>query len=430
MGDEQIKVETKQLRGSLKASLDDITTGQIPFQDTKLIKSHGSYQQDDRDLRDERQKLGIENAFSFMIRVRLPGGHCTAEQWLAMDDLCGKYANGTLKITTRQTWQVHGVLKRDVKATFQAMNRACMDTLAACGDVCRNVLCTSDPSVCSRALMEEILGYTYAMHDHCLPRSGAYHEIFLMKGPEMAEKNLLFGSTPLEEEPLYGLTYLPRKYKVAVAIPPSNDVDVFAHCCGFIAIIENGVLQGFNVTVGGGLGFTHNNQKTHPRLADVIGFCKPSDAKYVCECVMTVQRDFGDRTGRKHARVKYCVEDYGKDWFREQVEDRLGFKLEEARPYTFTRRGDFYDWTQTEDGLWHCGLHIPIGRVKGQCRVGLRKIAEELVGTGAALRMTCNQQVVVTGVLSDRKAAVQQLLDQYKVPHNKDVDQYHTGFGE
>merc|ERR1712151_455493 len=267
----------------------------------------------------------------------------------------------------------------------------------------------------------EILGVTYAIHDHCLPRSGAYHEIFLMHGEEMAEKTQILGTTPVEEEPLYGLTYLPRKYKVAVAIPPSNDVDLFAHCCGFIAILENDKLQGFNVTVGGGLGFTHNNQKTHPRLADVIGFCKPSDAKYVCECVMTVQRDFGDRTGRKHARVKYCVEDYGKDWFGEQVEDRLGFKLEEARPYTFTRRGDFYDWTQTEDGLWHCGLHIPIGRVKGQWRVGLKKIAEELVGTGAALRMTCNQQVVVTGVPSGNKAAVQQLLDQYKVPHNKET---------
>jgi sulfite reductase (NADPH) hemoprotein beta-component len=338
-----------------------------------------------------------------------------------MDDICEKYANGTLKITTRQTWQVHGVLKRDVKNTMRAMNRACMDTLAACGDVCRNVMCTSDPTVCSAATMTEILNVTYAIHDHCLPRSGAYHEIFLMHGEEMAEKTQILGSTPVEEEPLYGLTYLPRKYKVAVAIPPSNDVDLFAHCCGFIAILENDKLQGFNVTVGGGLGFTHNNQKTHPRLADVIGFCKPSDAKYVCECVMTVQRDFGDRTGRKHARVKYCVEDYGKDWFREQVEDRLGFKLEEARPYKFTRRGDFYDWAQTEDGLWHCGLHIPIGRVKGEWRKGLRLIGEELSGTGGALRMTCNQQVVVTGVPETHKAKVQSLLNEYKVPHNKEM---------
>merc|ERR1712190_517458 len=418
--DEVIKVETKQLRGSLKASLDDVTTGQIPFQDMKLIKSHGSYQQDDRDLRDERQKLGIENAFSFMIRVRLPGGHCTAEQWLAMDDICERYANGTLKITTRQTWQVHGVLKRDVKATFQAMNRACMDTLAACGDVCRNVLCTSDPSVCSRELMDEILGYTYAMHDHCLPRSGAYHEIFLMHGEEMAEKTQILGSTPIEEEPLYGLTYLPRKYKVAVAIPPSNDVDVFAHCCGFIASIENGVLQGFNVTVGGGLGHTHNNQKTFPRLADVIGFCEPDDVKYVCEAVMTVQRDFGDRTGRKHARVKYTVEDYGAEFFREQVEERLGKKLGDARPYKFERRGDLFGWVKSEDGNWHCGCLVPIGRVKGKVRTGLAEIAKELQG-GGVFRMTCNQGLLISEIPESKKSRVQQLLTQYEVPHSEET---------
>jgi len=418
--DEVIKVETQQLRGSLKASLDDVSTGQVPFQDTKLIKSHGSYQQDDRDLREERQKLGIENAFSFMIRVRMPGGYCTAEQWIAMDDICDKYANGTLKITTRQTWQIHGVLKRDVKETMRAMNRACMDTLAACGDVCRNVMCTSNPSVCSREVMEEILAHTYAMHDHCLPRSGAYHEIFLMHGDEMAEKTQVLGSTPVEEEPLYGLTYLPRKYKIAVAIPPSNDVDVFAHCLGFIAIIQDGKLQGFNVAVGGGLGFTHNNQKTHPRLAEVIGFCKPSDSKLVAEAVLTVQRDFGDRTGRKHARVKYTVEDYGKDWFREQVEDRLGFKLEAERPYKFESRGDLYDWVKTEDGLWHCGLHVPIGRVKGPTRTALRNIAELLRGTGAALRMTCNQQVLLSEVPESKKAMVQKLLTDFGVSHTKE----------
>jgi len=418
--DEFIKTETHQLRGSLKAALDDVTTGQVPFQDTKMIKFHGSYQQDDRDLREERQKLGIENAFSFMIRVRLPGGYCTAEQWLAMDDICGKYANGTLKITTRQTWQLHGVVKRDVKPTMRAINRACMDTIAACGDVCRNVLCTTDPTVCSRALMDEILNYTYAIHDHCLPRTGAYHEIFLMHGDEMAEKTQILGSTPLEEEPLYGLTYLPRKYKIAVAVPPSNDVDVFAHCLGYIAIIENNKLQGFNITVGGGLGFTHNNQKTHPRLGDVIGFCKPADAKLIGELVLTVQRDFGDRTNRKHARIKYTVEDYGPDFFREQVEERLGRKLEPARPYKFERRGDHFGWYKTEDKMWHCGVLVPIGRVKENWRVGLRKICEELKG-GGSFRMTCNQSVLISDVPESKKATIQKLLDEYKIPHSQET---------
>jgi len=414
--DEVIKTETNQLRGSLKAALDDVSTGQVPFQDTKMIKFHGSYQQDDRDLREERQKLGVENAFSFMIRVRLPGGYCTPEQWIAMDDTCQQFANGTLKITTRQTWQLHGVIKRDVKDTMRAINRACMDTIAACGDVCRNVLCTSDPSVCSPAVMKEVLDYTYAIHDHCLPRTGAYHEIFLQHGPEMAEKTQIMGSTPLEEEPLYGQTYLPRKYKIAVAIPPSNDVDLFAHCAGFIAIIEGGKLQGFNVAVGGGLGFTHNNQKTHPRLADVIGFCKPDDAKYLGEIILTVQRDFGDRTNRKHARIKYTVEDYGPDFYREQIEERLGYKLEPARPYTFERRGDMFGWKQTEDGLWHCGLLVPIGRVKDNSRQALRRICDVLKGGNGAFRMTCNQGVLVSDVPESKKAAVQKILDEFKVP--------------
>mmetsp|Transcript_61251 Transcript_61251/g.189794 ORF Transcript_61251/g.189794 Transcript_61251/m.189794 type:complete len:832 (+) Transcript_61251:2-2497(+) len=418
--DEVIKNETRQLRGSLKETLDDVSTGQVPFQDTKLIKFHGSYQQDDRDIREERQKLGIENAFSFMIRVRLPGGYCTAEQWLAMDDIAGRYANGTMKITTRQTWQLHGVLKRDVKNTMRAMNRACMDTIAACGDVCRNVLCTSNPSVCSRALMEEVMGHTYAIHDHCLPRTGAYHEVFLMHGEEMAEKSQVLGSTPVEEEPLYGKTYLPRKFKVAVAIPPSNDVDVFAHCCGFIAIIEDGKLLGFNVTVGGGLGFTHNNQKTFPRLADVIGFCEPADAKYVCEAVLTVARDFGDRTNRKHARIKYTMEDYGPEWYREQVEARLGKKLAPERPYKFEHRGDLFGWVKTDDGLWHCGCLVPIGRVRESVRIGLAKIAEELKGCGA-FRMTCNQSVLITEVPEAKKAAVERLLAEHQVPHSEET---------
>jgi sulfite reductase (NADPH) hemoprotein beta-component len=415
--DEVIKCETNQLRGTLKTSLDDVTTGQVPYHDTKVVKFHGYYQQDDRDLRDERQKLGIEQAFSFMIRVRMPGGFCTAEQWLAMDDICGKYANGTLKITTRQTWQVHGVLKRDVKETMRAMNRACMDTIAACGDVCRNVLCTSDPRACSPKLMEEILGYTYEIHDHCLPRTGGYHEVYIMQGPEMAEKCQVLGSTPLEEEPLYGKTYLPRKYKVSVAIPPSNDVDVFAHDCNFIAIIENDKLLGFNVAIGGGLGHTHNNQKTHPRLADVIGFCAPEDAKYVCECVLTAQRQFGDRTSRKHARVKYTLEDYGVDFFREQVEERFGKKLEKARPYKFEYRGDLFGWHQTEDGLWHCGVLVPIGRVKNNSRVCLAEISKELKGIGC-FRMTCNQGLLISGIPDSKKEVVQHLLDFHKVPYD------------
>ncbi|CAE7673399.1 cysI [Symbiodinium necroappetens] len=241
-----------------------------------------------------------------------------------------------------------------------------------------------------------------------------------MQGAEMAEKIQIMGSTPVEEEPLYGLTYLPRKFKVAVAIPPSNDVDLFAHCAGFIAIIQNGKLLGFNVAVGGGLGFTHNNQKTHPRLADVIGFCKPGDAKYVCECILTVARDFGDRTGRKHARVKYTVEDYGPEWFKEQVEDRLGFKLEPAKPYKLEHRGDLHGWVKASDGTWSCGLLVPIGRVKESTRVCIRKIAEELKGKGG-FRMTCNQSLVLENISEAKRPIIQKLLDEYQVMHSKET---------
>ena len=419
--DEVIKTETKQLRGSLKATLDDVSTGQVAFQDTKMIKFHGSYQQDDRDQREERQKLGLENAFSFMIRVRLPAGTATPEQWIAMDDCCGKLANGTLKITTRQTWQLHGVIKRDVKAVMRTINRACMDSIAACGDVCRNVLCTSDPRVCSKAVMDQVLSDTYETHDHCLPRTGAYHEIFLMDGPEMAEKTQILGSTPVEEEPIYGLTYIPRKFKVAFAIPPSNDVDVFAHCAGFIAIIKDGVLEGYNVSVGGGLGFTHNNQKTHPRLAEVIGYCKRSDVKYVCEAIMVAQRDFGDRTNRKHARVKYTCEDYGKEFFKEQMENILGFKLEPARAYKFERRGDLFGWYKTDDNKWHVGVQVPIGRVKDNSRAALRKICDVLKGGNGEFRMTCNQQVLISAIPESKKAEVQRILDEYKVPASNEA---------
>jgi len=241
-----------------------------------------------------------------------------------------------------------------------------------------------------------------------------------MSGEEMAEKNLVMGSTPVEEEPLYGKTYLPRKFKVAVAIPPCNDVDVFAHCAGFIAIIEDGKLQGFNVTVGGGLGFTHNNQKTFPRLADVIGFCEPGDAKYVCECVLTVTRDFGDRTNRKHARLKYCVEDYGPAWYREQVEERLGKKLGEPRPYRFESRGDLFGWVKSEDGAWHCGTQVPIGRVKDKMKDGLAKVAMELKGCGI-FRMTCNQSVLISEVPEAKKEIVSRLLEEYGIPHTPET---------
>ena len=261
------------------------------------------YLQDDRDLRPERTKKKLEKAFAFMIRLRMPGGVCTPEQWLKLDRIARDYANGTLRITTRQTFQYHGVIKSNLKATMKAIDAALLDTLAACGDVNRNVNASVNPhhSRVHRAAYD----LARTISDHLLPRTPAYREIWL-DGEKIA------GDGPEVVEPIYGKTYLPRKFKISVAVPPDNDVDVFAQDLGFIAIVdEAGDLAGWNVTVGGGMGMTHGEPDTYPRTADVMAFCRPEDALAVAEAVVTVQRDWGDRTNRKHARLKYTIEDRG-----------------------------------------------------------------------------------------------------------------------
>jgi len=411
-----MKSQSCQLRGTIKKSLDDRSTGTIPGRDFFLLKCHGGYMQDDRDVRGERQQLGLENAMCYMIRFRLPAGHMTAEQFIALDNICEKYANGTMKISSRQTMQLHGLLKKDFITSLREANRACMDTVAIGGDICRNILCTSDPSVCSKANMEAIMEQAYAISDHMLPRTGAQHEIFIMEGEEMAEKCQVLGSTPQQVEPVHGLTYLGVRCKIAVAIPPLNDVEVFGQDLGFIAIIENGVFVGFNVSVGGGLGFTYANKITFPRLGEVIGFCKPSDTRYVTQALVEVMRDFGDRTNtRKHGRIKYVVEDYGMGFVKSKMEEYMGFELEPARAYKFTRKVEEFGWHQTEDGMNHCTIHVPIGRIKAQTRVALRKIADLLKGT-ARFRNTAVHNVVIMDVPQDKKAAVEKILELHKVP--------------
>ena len=367
---ERIKRESGNLRGTLADSLVDPITGAIREDDTVLIKFHGSYQQDDRDVRDERRRQKLEPAYSFMIRTRLPGGVCTPTQWLQLDDIARKYANGTLRITTRQAFQFHGVIKTELKATMQAINASLMDTLAACGDVNRNVMASANP-VESRA-HPVVHEWATKLSEHLLPKTNAYHEIWL-EGEKVV-------STEAEVEPLYGPTYLPRKFKAAIVVPPVNDVDVFAHDLGFIAIVENGELQGFNLTVGGGMGATHGDAETHPRLADVAGFLKPEQLLAVAEAVLTTQRDFGNRAVRKRARLKYTIEDRGLEWFVAEVERRQGFKLEPARPFTFRhhRRPLRLDrglrWPLAPDAAHRCrsrGRHL-----KGRVAHGLARDRE------------------------------------------------------
>jgi len=399
---ERIKRDSRNLRGTLAASLDDSLTGAIREDDQVLIKFHGSYQQDDRDLRDERRRQKLEPAYSFMIRTRLPGGVCTPEQWLQLDAIAREHANGTLRLTTRQTFQFHGVIKAELKATMQAINAALIDTIAACGDVNRNVLASANP-IESRA---HPLVYEWAkkLSEHLLPKSRAYHEIWL-------DGEKLVGE---EVEPLYGPTYLPRKFKAAIAVPPLNDVDVFAHDLGFIAIVENGELQGFNLTVGGGMGATHGDAETHPRVADVVGFLEPEQLLAVAEAVLTTQRDFGNRAVRKRARLKYTIEDRGIAWFVDEITRRQGFALEPARPFEFTATGDRFGWTEGHDGRFHLTLRIEAGRIAdnelGPRLTGLREIAKVHRGD---FRLTPNQNLTIANVAPAERTFIDALVVRY-----------------
>lgn len=403
---EFLKEESHYLRGTIAKGLAQVETGAISEDDTQLIKFHGSYMQDDRDVRGERAKKKLEKAFSFMIRLRLPGGTLSPEQWLKLDDIAGTYANGSLRLTTRATFQYHGVIKSNLRRTMQAINAACLDTLAACGDVNRNVISAANPylSPAHKAAWE--LGRDIS--DHLLPKTGAYHEIWL-DGEKVEDTSR---AAKPDTEPLYGEHYLPRKFKVVIVVPPVNDGDVFAHDVGFIAIVnKKGDLEGWNVTVGGGMGMTHGNTETFPRTADVMGFCTPKQAVAVAEKVMLVQRDWGNRENRANARLKYTIERFGLDKFREEVEARLGEKLEAPRPFTFDTMGDPLGWHQGPDKKWHLGLFVENGRVKDgpglALRTALREIAE---AGGLTFVVTGNQNLILANVAARQKTKIDAIL--------------------
>src|SRR4030095_8372926 len=314
VANESIKLASNHLRGSIAKDFADTTTGAISDDSNQLMKFHGMYLQDDRDLRNALKKAGKEKAFAFMLRVRLPRGKVTPQQWLVLDKLADEVASPSLRLTTRQTFQFHGVLKGNVKQLVQGMHNVLLDSIAACGDVNRNVMVAPNPE--RSAMVQQVHEHARAWSEYALPRTRAYHEIWL-------DEELVAGGET-EAEPMYGASYLPRKFKTGFAVPPSNDVDIFSQDLGFIAVVENDQLLGYNVTVGGGLGMSHGNAETYPRLADVLGFIAPEHVNKIGEAVLTTQRDFGDRTNRKHARLKYTIEDRGVEWFRAEVERRSG----------------------------------------------------------------------------------------------------------
>lgn len=398
---EQLKLRSRYLRGTLEQSLADPVTGSIAPDDALLTKFFGVYQQDDRDLREERRVSRLEPHYQFMVRVRLPGGVCTAEQWLALDAQARATANGQLRLTTRQTFQFHGVLKHNLPRHIQGLVAAGLDTIAACGDDNRNVICTANPLL-SRAHAQATLT-ARKLSERLMPRTGAYRELLLQERASQSPSE--------NEEPLYGPTYLPRKFKIAIAVPPRNDIDVYAHDLGFVAIVEQGTIVGYNVLVGGGMGMTHKVPATFPRLSTVAGFCDASDIGDVAEHTMCIQRDFGDRLDRAHARFKYTIDDRGVEWFKEELARRLGKPLQPARDFQFDSNGDEYGWHQGEGGRWHCTLFIRNGRVadtpQAPLMTTLREIARQVPVTFA---LTTNQNVTLAGVSPADRARIDDLL--------------------
>ncbi|MEW8078462.1 MAG: assimilatory sulfite reductase (NADPH) hemoprotein subunit [Candidatus Thiodiazotropha endolucinida] len=393
---ELIKADSHYLRGTLVESMADQASGALSPDDAQISKFHGFYQQDDRDRRPERRQQFLEPYYSFMLRARLPGGVCTPRQWLAIDAVGRELGNGSIRLTTRQTFQYHGILKRNLKPLIQRINRVMIDSIGGCGDVNRNVLCNPNPL--SSALHAEVYGWARRISEHLLPKTRAYHEIWLDGEPVAGG----------ESETIYGETYLPRKFKTALAIPPHNDVDVYTNDLGFIAIAEGDKLLGFNVLVGGGMGVTHDDSSTFPRLADELGYISPQQTLAVAEAVVSVQRDFGDRTSRRHARLKYTIERMGLAAFITDVERRAGVRFKPSRRVLFTSQGDRYGWVEDGQGHWHLTLYVENGRVADTPDASLMSGLREIAGIHQGdFRITPGQNLIVAGVPEGQKATIE-----------------------
>ncbi|MEO7310927.1 MAG: assimilatory sulfite reductase (NADPH) hemoprotein subunit [Chitinophagaceae bacterium] len=411
-GIEKIKTASDGLRGSIVDSLHDEITGAIREDDQALIKFHGMYQQDDRDRREERAEKKLDRLYTFMIRLRLPGGFLKPEQWVAMHHIAGDNSTGTIKITTRQTIQLHGLMKTKIKPTIQAFREAYLDSIATCGDINRNVLCSSNPVESS--IHGEVFAYADKISKLLMPTTKAYYEIWI-DDEKIADKKS-------EADPLYQDRYLPRKFKIAIAIPPNNDVDVLANDLGLIAIIEDNQLKGFNIAIGGGMSTTHGNRDTYARVGTVIGFTDTEEKtlKAVYE-ILTVQRDFGNRSDRKLARLKYTIDRMGVDVFKAELEKRIGFELEPARPYKFTTRKDRYGWLQNEQGLWYYTLFVENGRVLDDEQVAMKTALLEVAQTGYSnFLFTANQNLILSDIKPENKEAINAILEKYKLIEHTD----------
>ncbi len=418
-GVEKIKIESNYLRGSINESLIDQITGSVAPDDTQLIKFHGMYQQTDRDLDSERKKQKLEPLYSFMARVRIPGGIISAAQWLAMDAIADRFANGTLKITTRQALQFHGLVKTKLKATMQEINQSLLDTLAACGDVNRNVMCSPHPYQSN--IHEEVQAFARAIHTHLSPQTAAYHEIWL-------EKQLVAGGEKaVETEPLYSKHYLPRKFKIALSIPPYNDTDVFTNDIGMIAIEEDGKLAGYNLVAGGGMGNDIGNEKTYPRLGTSFGFIPAEDALKVVETIVLLQRNLGNREDRKTARLKYTIDRKGIDWFKQAIESQSGVVFEKERPYHFITNHDSYNWIKDQKGFWHYSIYVQNGRVKDDDTQKLRSALRDIAALNICdFRLTGNQNLILGHIAEADKPTLENYITKYQLTNKYSSVRLHS----
>jgi len=408
---EVIKAAVPTLAGNIAATM-ALGTDQFSADDQQFTKFHGIYQQDDRDLRKTQKK------FIMMIRGRIPGGVMTPAQWITFDDLATTYGNNTLRITTRQSIQFHGVVMAGLGPLVKKINESLLSTLAACGDVNRNI--TASPTPVQISARAEMMEDCHRVVAALAPKTKAYHSIWIdnvqLKLDDAENKDFV--------DPLYGATYLPRKFKTGFVLPPVNDMDIFINDLGFIAIVENGKVVGYNLCVGGGMGRSHGNEATFPRLADVIGYLPKAHVVDVAKAVLMIHRDFGDRADRKHARLKYVVEERGVDFIREEVNKRAGIELAPAREYKFTATGDVYGWHKALDGSWFFTLFVETGRVKEAKKLALRHIAEKF--TGVEFRLTGNQNVLIANVAESDKAAVNALLAEHGVKTDDQASVLHA----
>src|ERR1051326_5664382 len=413
---EIIKEATPTLAGEIAQTLADPAADRFAEDDVQFLKFHGIYQQDDRDLRKAQKK------FMMMIRGRIPGGIMTPKQWCVFDDLAAQYGNNTLRITTRQSIQFHGVVKSGLGPLVKKINEALLSTLAACGDVNRNVMAPPTPAYTpARA---QVVEDCKRVADALRPRTAAYHAIWL----EGTQLNLDDPTNKDFEDPLYGKTYLPRKFKTAFVVPPVNDIDILTNDLGFIAIVENDRLAGYNLAVGGGMGRSHGNAHTYPRLADVLGFLRPDKLVDVAKAVITIHRDFGDRAERKHARLKYVVQERGADWTRAEVEQRAGLALEPARPFKFTTTGDLYGWHKQTDGRWFLTLFVETGRVKDAGNYKLKTALRNIAGRFDTIEfhLSPNQNIILTNIAEADKEAINALLGGHGVKTENQASVLHA----